>query len=408
MLHSLLWQVLKNGMVLRVDYGATSRSGITLRVDHDSTSRNGESYAETSLLRWINSTLNAPGLEPCHVTDFKDSLKDSVIYSKLLDILFPSQFDVKSFLDLSLEKRADAIVTAGKSVLGKVCILEPNDILKGNETMNVLFLASLCRRVAEEMCQSATISRGSSIIDAVVPMHELIPESALEEHILELVKENEELKRQVCMLQEALAEHEGPDSPEDFADDEEDETVLDVINDVEVNPIAPDIKPGPISPDIKPGPISPEADSKKVTTISDSVQLREIFYGTKDLLPVLATIYKNLSAYHLSQSCSQCGYLTKKSVSGVKWSRRYAVLRDNFLFFFKDIEGDAPTSVEKVDDCLVREIYDEYTRMKDPVLSIEVASHVNAHYFYISADMNTIESWRQTIIKVSSWWVSRQ
>lgn len=129
-MYSLLWQVIKNGMVVRLE-GQYIGKLLSRSDSIASTARSADDlHAETSLLRWINLTLNTPGAEACPVTDFKDCLKDGVIYGKLIDTLFPGKLAMEKYLEMDEAKRAEEIVKAGQYILGKVCILEPDDILK--------------------------------------------------------------------------------------------------------------------------------------------------------------------------------------------------------------------------------------------------------------------------------------
>ncbi|PJF18252.1 hypothetical protein PSACC_01914 [Paramicrosporidium saccamoebae] len=371
-------KVVKNGMVIKlaIEYPKPlSRDSASYEIKADN-----ELAAEHALLRWINSTLATPN---DLVTDFKDCLKDCRQYGRLLNTLFPTMIDIEEFTNQNPFQRAPLIVSAGKSILGNKCILEVNDILKGNETMNVLFLATLCRHVAEEMCQTGSISCQSSF-DALIPVENT---AELEAKIAALMEENAALRQKVSDMQAALEESDITKVPleaikvchdEQTKKTEATENVLEYYD-----------------------------ESIRNACMDDSVALRYIYLRAKDLLPLVALLYPDHSAPSLTNSCTISGHLTKKSVWGSRWNSRYAIIKDNFILFYKDEHTAKPTSVEKLDDCLVRRMDGICAKFKEPVLCVEVCSKVNPHYFYISAKESVLDVWKDHITKVSSWWVSR-
>jgi hypothetical protein len=125
------------------------------------------------------------------------------------------------------------------------------------------------------------------------------------------------------------------------------------------------------------------------------------------LLFLVTLLYPDHSAPSLASSCTISGHLTKKTVWGSRWNTRYTIIKDNFMLFYKDERAAEPTSVEKLDDCLVKRMDGICARFKDPVLCVEICSRVNPHYFYISSNESVLDSWKDQIIRVSSWWVSR-
>ena len=127
MLHGLLWQIVKNGMLVK--FGPTSRSLV-----HSNTLSEfkgvDEMHAEGALLRWINTVLSTAGHTEM-VQNLGNGLCDGLGYGNLLSSLYPNIVNINEFIRLQDSAcRAQEIVRVGHTILGSKCILEAQDILQ--------------------------------------------------------------------------------------------------------------------------------------------------------------------------------------------------------------------------------------------------------------------------------------
>lgn len=493
-----MWQIVKNGILVRAEGSLRpSRSQSSLG------DVSSASFAENSLLRWVNQALDLA--EANRLTDLGKGLSDGRIYVRLLQKVFAPQADADGslpppFQELQEEeeeegeggdkRRATIVCKAGREILGNRCILIPSDIVEGNEAMNVLFLASLCQKAAENDLTAAAnaVGRTSSLV--------VEDQAALRERIRELEAERDallasldEYKRQeprdgLLVAQRSpndIVSSSEEDSPESS---ESDATGEDLV--LEFASPKTDDKPSPLSPmgdSLQPAltlflrrwqetnggdqhdalchlesrlcsgasmlpksqpPLdraaSTEALDIPVTAIAvqaeellrssqaaatayreqaelalaihaqDSSRLRQIYHYTKNLIPLLKVIYcSDLAAEQLlSGPCSCDGLVMKRSIRSATWNRRRAILRDNFIFFFREGDGRKPTSVEKLDDALVSHTDEFGSRVKGPVMCVEICSAVNAHHLYLATDdAEALQKWEKAIRRASAWWTNR-
>ena len=254
--------------------------------------------------------------------------------------------------------------------------------------MNVLFLASLCRNVADEELSSIRMVRGEESKGTTMNL-------ALEE----LQKENDHLRQRISELEDVLKQ--------EHCKLESEKILLDSISELQLDNVPTMPITTNMSLKITGSPEDSVETTRQSVYMDDAIRLRDIYYGTKDLLPLLKVIYDDLSAPHLSEQCTISGFLTKKTIRGSKWNRRFTILKDNFVLFYKGPKDDKPTSIERLDDCMTKTPDMTAVNFKGPVLAIEVCSKVNPHYFYISSDQDTLIMWRIAINKASGWWVNR-
>lgn len=96
---------------------------------------------ETLLLRWFNYHLKAAEY-PKQITNFSGDIKDSEKYTILLNQLNKEKCDKSALDEEDLTKRAEKVIeNAGK--VGAEAYIAPNDIVKGNNNLNLLFTASI-------------------------------------------------------------------------------------------------------------------------------------------------------------------------------------------------------------------------------------------------------------------------
>ena len=253
-----MWQIVKNGILVRAEGSLRpSRSQSSLG------DVSSASFAENSLLRWVNQALDLA--EANRLTDLGKGLSDGRIYVRLLQKVFAPQADADGSLLPPLqelqeeeegeggEKRRAAIVCkVGREILGNRCILIPSDIVEGNEAMNVLFLASLCQKAAENDLAAAAnaVGRTSSLV--------VEDQAALRERIRELEAERDalltsldEYKRQepqdgLIVAQRPLNDIVSSSEEDGLESSEGDATGEDLV--LEIASPNTDDKPPPLSP----------------------------------------------------------------------------------------------------------------------------------------------------------------
>lgn len=93
------------------------------------------------LLRWFNYHLAAAGHHR-RVRNFGGDIKDSENYSVLLHQIAPNRCDTAHMSSDNLHERAAGVLDNGKR-LGVHAFIKPNDIVKGNQRLNLAFTASI-------------------------------------------------------------------------------------------------------------------------------------------------------------------------------------------------------------------------------------------------------------------------
>ena len=98
-------------------------------------------YLEQLLLRWFNFHLNAAGYDK-KITYFSGDIKDSEKYIILLNQLNSNLCDKSALSEDDHNKRAQTVINNAKK-LGAESYITPNDIVSGNNRLNILFVASI-------------------------------------------------------------------------------------------------------------------------------------------------------------------------------------------------------------------------------------------------------------------------
>ena len=130
---------------------------------------------------------------------------------------------------------------------------------------------------------------------------------------------------------------------------------------------------------------------------------------------------QRLSLDMVARDADHSGFLTKKGRESNTWRVRYFVLRDNFLFYYKnDSDPRAePRGVIRLDDSIVR--YAENptrTELKATLLCIEVPDHGHVKdirsdnksgklEFFVGASAPEMEQWKESIQKAAGWWTRK-
>ena len=323
---------------------------------------------EKSLLRWINSNVDDSAFE---LSDFKQGLQDGKVYFSLLKGLFPSQVVIskEEFASISgSAERADVIVELGRTILGSQCVLEADDIVKNNETMNILFLATLCRKIARDYSDDC---KGQSVLPhAPVGTTEHSTIAELESKLHELMRENENLKATLdkrpstdanlnqdekgfveekvdCETHPKSCKAEETSSEESFTEtDPKDSAGVSSVNISSDSDGFSESDGDETIPMAPIGACSPE--DKRDSTRNDPGRLRLIYHYTAKLKPLLRVIYWDISTTHLLASCTHSGWIRKKSVWGSRWNQRFAIIKDHFILFYEGLKVQIVMKVDHV------------------------------------------------------------
>jgi len=99
---------------------------------------------EQILLRWINYQLRKAGIQHKNVDNFKDDIKDSVVYTHLLKQIAPPEAGVNKLAlqQSDLHERAEKTLTEADKI-GCREFVSPDDIVTGREKLNLAFTANL-------------------------------------------------------------------------------------------------------------------------------------------------------------------------------------------------------------------------------------------------------------------------
>jgi len=99
---------------------------------------------EQILLRWINYQLRKAGIQHKNVDNFKDDIKDSVVYTHLLKQIAPPEASVNKLAlqQSDLHERAEKTLTEADKI-GCREFVSPDDIVTGREKLNLAFTANL-------------------------------------------------------------------------------------------------------------------------------------------------------------------------------------------------------------------------------------------------------------------------
>lgn len=298
---------------------------------------------------------------------------------------------------LDLEKRAELVVEAGHEVLGPLCMLESRDLMHGNQQMLMLFIASVLKKVIERRGAEAVGQQPSTATEG----QGWTRVQKLETELEALRKEDEGQAGQLISLTAQWEERKSQvltNSMSSLSTRDENQGAL--------------LNGGKLVDNILRGNCTRPSHGY-ILTDENAYRLRQIYQSSTNILSVAMAVYGDLRLAsilvekRLSRWPIISGHLRKKDRDALKWRRRFFVLRDNFLLCYpEDASPQAePQEAYHVDDALVRIMF-EVQHAEDPVISVEIASKVNAFYLYLSADAMILSSWKEAITKASAYWIS--
>lgn len=406
---SVIWQVIKSGMIGKVMQATAKTEGTS---EESATNDDTLSIADSSIeleSAIINLIKKNIANLPEELSSLSSLLGDNALMCTLLNECgAPAEFveTLKALEDSS--ERAMTIVKIGKQVLGSHCLLEAKDILGSNVEMLSIFFASILERIlerrkAEEQSKEAPIVelieatetqtvtevKIEEIVDTEVPAA-ITPDliEQYKEEVARLQEENDILGDKIVKLQVEIQVSKGHK-------DEEDDGIA-----------AVDGPKTPLNDDI----LNQRRNSAKQFKLDRNAQrLRQIYQNTVNMEPLCQAIYSDISLAAMQNGAIRTGVLRKKERHSMTWKPRLMVLRDNFIFCYKEKASpkDKPIDIFRVDDSLIRVMF-EVQHMDDPVISVEITSLVNPIYIYLSAPAIILNEWKTDINRAANWWSTEE
>ncbi|KAJ8050564.1 Plastin-3 [Holothuria leucospilota] len=137
----LLWQVIRIGLFAKIDLSEVPGLVRLLR-DGETIEDLRALSPEELLIRWVNYHLEQDG-SMRRITNFSGDIKDSEVYSILLHQIAPKENPL-SYISLVPDhhERAESVLQ-NADVIGCRAFVTPNDIVKGNQKLNMAFVANL-------------------------------------------------------------------------------------------------------------------------------------------------------------------------------------------------------------------------------------------------------------------------
>lgn len=395
---SVIWQILKNGLITRVlnaapptaakSEGHDSAEALVPEVEDDPEFDTTVDEADLALIRLISTAVRpiSPNVRRVAVL-----LEDTELMSDMFQQAGVEEEMIQDFSEIEEPtERAKMIVKIGKALLGDHSMILAKDILNGNSEMIIIFLATLLERILEKRNHKEEAHVEDENIQGNEHAEHLKKQIELyKEEIDRLVEENDCLGDRIVGLQ---AEMEGLKSTggRRSSGTSDSASVVGVETDASA----------PLTDNIFRAQRPPSQSLDK-----NIHRLRQIYQHTTNFESICQAIYGDLSLQALQMGSNKCGPLKKKDRNSMKWRNRFMVLQDNFLFIFKDTAKprDRPVDILRVDDALVRIMF-EVQNMADPVISVEIASKINPFFAYLSGPASDLTLWKDAIIKSSTWW----
>ncbi|XP_022782514.1 uncharacterized protein LOC111323428 isoform X2 [Stylophora pistillata] len=201
----ILWKIVRVGLLSYVNVENHPNLAL-MRRSNENWPRFVELPAEELLIRWVNYQLRHTLYRGPEMIDFGCSLKDSVIYSYLLNQLSPQSLSPLDEEDLFI--RAKKVLSMA-DLIGCKKYLTPHELVKGNPRLNLAFLANLFHSTPGlEIC--ATDMETARLVEELNTAHvrcRLVEEER--KLLMEVTREmSEELKDVRKKLEESLKEME--------------------------------------------------------------------------------------------------------------------------------------------------------------------------------------------------------
>eukprot|EP01103_Thecamoeba_quadrilineata_P008617 TRINITY_DN18355_c0_g1_i1.p1 TRINITY_DN18355_c0_g1~~TRINITY_DN18355_c0_g1_i1.p1 ORF type:complete len:516 (-),score=159.85 TRINITY_DN18355_c0_g1_i1:81-1454(-) len=136
----LMWQIIKIGLFSKITL-ANHPELYRLLEDGETIEDFLKLPVEQILLRWVNYHLKNAG-HPKRIKNFTGDIKDSEAYTVLLNQIAPQQCDKKGLSESDVNKRAGLVIENADKI-GCKKFVTAKDIVKGNQKLNLAFVANL-------------------------------------------------------------------------------------------------------------------------------------------------------------------------------------------------------------------------------------------------------------------------
>lgn len=459
----LLWQIIKIGLLKEV---SVQKHPELLQLQNDGEEDMANLPAEALLLKWMNYHLKKTSGGAEFVSNFAKDVKDSSAYIRLMHRMAPDICTLEALNEPDLLKRAEMMLSSAE-LLGCRTFVTPEDVVAGNEKLNLAFVASMFHKhtgmlpIAEEMEEeNQTLQDENANLRETIEALErkvkyiMNDQATKDNEIAQLTSEKTELSKQVDQSkfereELALKVHSIFEVNEKLQSQISDVTsekqlventknqlsqkyesvlnnLMSTTNELQKERIhleTSEFCGASLANDLEELRSRQEKmeyliEHLKIERQRSDMHVERLrilynsFASTEDLCQA---IYRSLALDTIGTGASKMGYLTKKARNGNSWKYRFFVLRDNFLFYYKsdkDVKGQ-PSGAIRVDDAVLR-FAENPTRkdLKDQwLLCIDVPNQnetTNKQLsFYIAGEDHELEGWKTQIQTAAGWWTKK-
>ncbi|KAI3659330.1 hypothetical protein MP638_003204 [Amoeboaphelidium occidentale] len=460
LIFGLLWQIIKIGMLqeLRVDKHPEL---LHLKEGEEDISK---MIPEDLLVKWVNWYLKKSGADS-RIKNFSSDVKNSVAYTHLMHQLAPEVCSLDALTETDMLQRAN-IMLSNAEKLGCRSFVTAEDVVNGNERLNLVFAATLFNkhigmvRLGEEIEQenSTLLKENECLRSKIEKLEEQLQEAALSKAYQEDLIQNtsrkyadlevrykdsrancDDLKTQIIQVNEMnarLREYVQMTEEEKKSVEATKENLVQKVSQLQVKmeetaqqlerermsletseecgaSLAQDLEELR-SKQEKMEYLIEHLKIERMKSYMHIERLRILYNSFPTTEALCEAIYKSLTLECISQGAAKVGYLTKKARNGSSWKYRYFVLRDNFLFYFRSDKDPSVTcsGVIRVDDAIIKFAENPTKKaLKDQwLLCIEVPNNnesLKSSSFYIAGDDHELESWKSQIKTAAGWWTKK-
>jgi len=140
MILGILWQVIKKGLLSKLDINVHPEMAMMLN-ENESIYNFMAQTPEHNLIRWVNFHLGRTDY-PNRIGNFRNDISDAKAYLALLESVAPQFVPPGVFSEPDLNTRAIYVCEYAKQ-MGCGGLIAPEDIMSGNEKLNMAFTAYL-------------------------------------------------------------------------------------------------------------------------------------------------------------------------------------------------------------------------------------------------------------------------
>lgn len=459
----LLWQIIRAGLLYNVN----------IRSHPELEQFGADLPAEQLLLKWVNWHLERVGCD-MKVKNFGSDFVDSVAYAQLLSSLYPAAV-TKTAVNGILQKadlveRADGVVKYAKMVnMSAETFLRPELIVEGHEKLNLCFIASLfnsnsgmtlIHEELEDKIKRLELELGrerNETVDLQTTVDSLNRRvNELQKEVLFWRQEAQTYKKKFEGTQKELEylHTKFSKSVTDWKNAQEDyESRIESIT-TQLEGTRSQLKD--TQSNLRDQTRQAETFGVCAESLSEELEnfrskqekleyliehLKQERVRTDQYATTLRTLYKTyanaealaksiyaknakgkLSLDLIATDAEKTGVLTKKARKGTQWSIRFFVLRDNFLFYYKNEDElrSEPKGVVRLDDCTVQFCRNptECDLKGQSVIVVNIPDHGHLKEvvsdertgmlsLYLAGSEYDLLDWKKAVEKASNYWTRK-